>query len=101
MNIEMTHAHGGECFCVFCVAEQVGNSDCAWCGGECFSVFPNRSGELFCSRWHRVSSNAARDRFIESHPLCKLDDCNESGELRSSGEVFCDQHAWIAEEGDP
>ena len=37
----------------------------------------------------------------QKRPTCKLDICDESGEIRSSGEAFCNIHAYIADEGDP
>ena len=37
----------------------------------------------------------------QKRPLCKIGNCDESGEIRSSGEPFCNMHAYIADEGDP
>ena len=37
----------------------------------------------------------------QKRPACSSPRCGESGEIRSSGEAFCDTHAWIADEGDP
>ena len=34
-------------------------------------------------------------------PECKLVKCSKEGRRRSSGEVFCNDHAYIADEGDP
>lgn len=43
------------------------------------------------------------DRVMEQHAKrakCVIGNCPESGDRRSSGEVFCDDHAWIADEDD-
>ncbi len=38
--------------------------DCAWCGADCTTQFPNRRGEVFCSKSHRSSSNRVLKRLI-------------------------------------
>ena len=38
--------------------------DCAWCGGEVIKPYPNKRGEVFCTRYHRTASNAALKRLL-------------------------------------
>jgi len=37
--------------------------ECSWCGAEIIDgSFPNRRGEIFCSKYHRQASNEALKR---------------------------------------
>lgn len=46
--------------------------ECSWCGAELGvdgeKIFPNREGELFCSKNHRSSSNRAKKRLLDRVP---------------------------------
>ena len=46
------------------VAPQPTGNDCAWCGGDCYTEFKNRRGEIFCSKSHRQASNKALNDFL-------------------------------------